>query len=191
MSLSQDAPEQKPDKWHWLIRLCHWSFVVLFGMSWYSAEYGLMQWHYYSGYGVIIVLIIRLLWGVVGNREARFVTFVTSPQKALQHLISLTSKTSCSDPQPIMKTHTPSGGYSVLLMLSLLTLQVLTGLFSIELEGFSGGPLSDYIDYEFSLLLRDWHSKAFCVLSAAISLHLLALVYYQKVLKIKLIRKMR
>jgi cytochrome b len=126
---------------------------------------------------------------VVGNEEARFATFLTSPKQALLHLSNNATKKPF--PPLNMNTHTPSGGYSVLLMLSLLTLQVFTGLFSIELDGFSGGPFSDYIDYELSVLMRQWHGHIFTALSAAIGLHLMAVAYYQKVLKINIISKMR
>ena len=59
---------QKIRVWDLPTRVFHWSIVVLFIVSWISAEIGgtAMQYHLWSGYAILVLVIFRILWGVVG-----------------------------------------------------------------------------------------------------------------------------
>lgn len=168
------------------MRFFHWTLVSLFIACWLSAENGWMQWHYYFGYGVIALLVIRLVWGFVGPKEARFSTFITSPKRAFLYLRNIRKKHANTDTQ----THSPAGGYSVIAMLLLLSGQTASGLFAVETDGFDGGPFSELIDYDLSLEISELHQLNFDILIWFIGLHVLAVVFYQRVLKQKLLQKM-
>ena len=61
--------------WDPVVRLGHWSLVVLFATAYISGEW---DWglHVYAGYGVLAIVAFRLLWGLVGTRHARFTGFL-------------------------------------------------------------------------------------------------------------------
>ncbi len=171
------------NKWDLLVRLSHWSTVLLFGFCWYSAENGMMQWHYYSGYVLLSVICVRTLWGFVGRADAKFVNFIKSPARVLSYLKNIKSSKPADG-------HSPAGGYSVLALLLLLFSQTVSGLFAVETDGFDGGPLSESIDYDLSLSISEFHQLNFDILLAFVALHIIAVMFYQKVLKQKLLQKM-
>jgi len=173
-------------KWDYLVRLCHWLMVGLVGFCWYSAENGLMQWHYYSGYALIAVVVIRIVWGFVGRPEAKFSSFIKSPKTVFSYLSNIKQ----ANQKVSHVTHSPAGGYSVVALLLLLLTQTTTGLFSVETDGWDGGPLSEYIDYDLAVEISELHQLSFDILLGFIVLHILAVVFYQRVLKRKLLQKM-
>ena len=63
-------------------------------------------------------------------------------------------------------------------MLFLLLLQIGLGLFSIDVDGFDGGPFADYLSFKTSRWITDWHEVTFNLLLGFIALHLIAVIYY-------------
>ncbi|MCK5092045.1 MAG: cytochrome B, partial [Gammaproteobacteria bacterium] len=57
--------------WAVLVRTLHWTLVVTFSIA-YLTEDNLMTLHVYSGYAVLIIVLIRTAWGLIGTRYARF-----------------------------------------------------------------------------------------------------------------------
>jgi len=51
--------------WDLPTRLTHWLFVGCVAFSWWSAEQRLMDWHRYSGYTMLGLLVL----GLLGNRR--------------------------------------------------------------------------------------------------------------------------
>src|SRR5690606_14409362 len=92
--------------WDLPTRLCHWLVVLLFLVSWRTAESGAMALHYLSGLGMLGLVLFRLVWGFIGGSTARFAHFLRSPAAVLAYLRSP------SDPR-VRPGHNPLGGYSV------------------------------------------------------------------------------
>ena len=46
--------------WDWPVRLTHWLFVSCLALSWWSAEQRAMDWHRYSGYALLGLLIFTV-----------------------------------------------------------------------------------------------------------------------------------
>lgn len=146
----------------------------------------MMQWHYYAGYGLMTVLVIRIMWGFFGSTEAKFSTFITSPVTVFRYLANIRS----ANTSATYHTHSPAGGYSVIALLTLMLSQAMLGLFAVETDGFDGGPLSELIDYDLALEVSQLHQLNFDILLGFVALHLLAVLFYQKILKQALIQKM-
>ena len=74
--------------WDLPTRLFHWSLAGLMVVSVATAKIGgaATEWHFRSGYAVLALLVFRLLWGVAGDRYARFAAFVRGPRKVLAYL---------------------------------------------------------------------------------------------------------
>ncbi|HKR37287.1 MAG TPA: cytochrome b/b6 domain-containing protein [Steroidobacteraceae bacterium] len=72
--------------WDLPTRLTHWLFVVCLAFSWWTAEQRFMDWHRYSGYTMLGLLVFRIYWGIAGSSTVRFARFVGSPRAVLEHL---------------------------------------------------------------------------------------------------------
>jgi cytochrome b len=156
--------------WDLPTRLFHWLIVLVVGFSWYSAETGMMDWHYRSGIAALGLLAFRLVWGFAGGSTARFTHFLRSPQGVLRYLRR-------HDSSPA--GHNPLGGYSVVAMLLALITQVASGLFAVDVDGLESGPLSYLISFDQGRLAAEVHEIAFTGIQVLVLFHILAIIYYQ------------
>lgn len=120
--------------WDPVVRLGHWSLVVLFAAAYVSGEgdWGL---HVYAGYGVLAIVAFRLLWGLVGTRYARFAGFLRGPRATLAYLKSFAR----GRPEHYLG-HNPAGGWMIVILLAMLALTSWTGLETYGAQGY--GPLA-------------------------------------------------
>ncbi|MGD2055966.1 MAG: cytochrome b/b6 domain-containing protein [Gammaproteobacteria bacterium] len=121
--------------WDPLVRIFHWSLVLGFTIAYVSGEEfpGL---HIYSGYAVFGLLLLRLVWGVIGTRHARFSDFVYRPAVIaafLRDTLLLRARRYLG--------HNPAGGAMILLMLVTLVLTAVSGIAVTGIESGSG-PLA-------------------------------------------------
>jgi len=155
--------------WDLPTRLVHWSLVVLVAFSWWSAENGAMDWHRYSGYTMLGMLVFRVYWGFFGGATARFVQFVRGPRAVIDYLRGVTAK-------PF--GHNPLGAISVVLILLLLLTQVGLGLFAVDIDGLESGPLSRFVSFDTGRALAESHELVFNILMVVIVLHIAAVLAY-------------
>ncbi len=121
--------------WDKFVRLFHWVLVALFAISYISAEE--IEWlHVYSGYTIAALIVLRVIWGLIGSRYARFSDFVPSVATTKAYISGITS----GKPTRYLG-HNPLGGLMVVAFLVMLTLITLSGmkLYAVE-EG--KGPLA-------------------------------------------------
>jgi cytochrome b len=168
-----EAPSVRARLWDGPTRIVHWSLVVLIGFAWWAGETGHMDWHRLAGYGVLGLLVFRLLWGFVGSATARFASFVKGPGETLAYVRTLPSRAHVGHPG-----HNPLGAISVLAILAALVVQVGSGLFAVDVDGLESGPLSDRVDFDTGRLFARWHHLSFSALQALVVLHLIAIVFY-------------
>jgi len=124
--------------WDPLVRYGHWALVLAFAIAWLSAEDeagGPDQFHVWAGYVVGVIVAVRVIWGFIGTRHARFSDFTYSPKTALRYLADL--------PRGRARRyigHGPAAAYMIVALLVCLTVTVATGLLAY---GESGkGPLA-------------------------------------------------
>jgi cytochrome b len=156
--------------WDGFTRLTHWLLVVLIGVSWWTARHHHMDYHRYSGYALVGVLVFRLYWGFLGSTTARFAQFVKGPRSIWRYL---RSRALHSAPG-----HNPLGALSVLALLGVLLAQVTLGLFCVDVDGLESGPLSNWVTFETGRECSRLHQLGFDVLKVFIVLHLAAVVFY-------------
>ncbi|MFZ0468076.1 MAG: cytochrome b/b6 domain-containing protein [Thiogranum sp.] len=120
--------------WDLPVRVFHWSLVILFTLAYFTGDEE-NQLHIYSGYAVLGLVLLRILWGFIGTRYARFADFVYKPGSVIEYLKRLKS----SSPQRYIG-HTPPGGWMILALLASLLVTSATGLQVYGLEG--KGPLA-------------------------------------------------
>ena len=167
--------------WDWPTRLFHWLLVVLIPLQWWTAEQDMMELHMLSGSAVLGLLLFRLLWGIFGSSTARFANFVKGPGAVVSYLSGRAAH---------VLGHNPLGGWSVMAMLGLLSLQVGLGLIASDEDGLNSGPLSHLVDAERSEAAAEWHEQMFEVLLVLIGLHVAAIVFYALVRRRNLVGPM-
>lgn len=172
--LKDGSQALKKPLWDWQLRLCHWLMVVLIAACWWTADIREIVYHGYCAYALLGVLVFRLYWGFFGSSSARFSQFLTGPAAVWRYVKNLAHRQA-----PVHAGHNPVGGYSALVLWFLLLLQIGLGLFSIDVDGFDGGPFTELLKFKTSRMITGWHEIVFNVLLAFIALHLLAILYYR------------
>jgi len=163
------APLSPVRVWDPPTRVAHWSFVIGVLFSWWTAETGRLEWHRWSGYTLLGVVLFRLYWGFFGSSTARFSQFVRGPRVVRSYLRGTWTAA---------PGHNPLGALSVLALLGLLLLQIVLGLFAVDVDGIESGPLSLYVSFETGRLCAEWHEWVFNALMVLVLVHIIAVLYY-------------
>ena len=124
--------------WDPVVRFGHWALVAAFAVAYLSAEEeagGPDPLHVWGGYVVGVLVVLRVVWGFVGPRHARFSDFVRSPIVALAYFRDLLYGRARR-----YVGHSPAGGAMVIALLVCLAATVATGLIAYGEEG--KGPLA-------------------------------------------------
>lgn len=174
------APLETPEKqtvviWDVWIRLFHWSLAVAVIFLLISGETGwqFFEWHRLVGEGVLVLVLFRLCWSLLGSGNASLIALIASPRQVLHHLRGLiTGKVSAE------RGHNAAGGYAVLLMLALVGFQALSGLFIADedelINGVFFGALSSSVSEQlYSLHLLNAH-----FIQAVVALHVIMVFLY-------------
>lgn len=121
--------------WDIFVRVSHWALAAGFFVA-YFTEDNLLLLHVWAGYLVGVLVVLRLLWGVVGPKHARFTDFVCEPRRAAGYLLDLFRFRA-----PRYLGHSPAGGAMAIVLWIGLLVVVWSGLefYAIE-EG--AGPLA-------------------------------------------------
>jgi len=172
--------------WDLPVRLFHWLLVALVLFSFFTGKMkgNWMEWHMYSGYTILALLIFRIVWGFAGSTHARFASFLAGPAAGLRFAKKLFSK----DPAHIAG-HNPIGGWMVIALLLSLLLQAATGLFAnddIAIEG----PLYKLVEKATSDRLTTIHYYNFNVLFFLVLAHIAAVLFHVFVKKENLVSAM-
>ena len=131
---AHDAEPSTVKVWDPLVRIFHWSLVFFFLLAFITGD----DWpklHVLAGYAVSFLIGFRLLWGLVGTRHARFLTFVKSPAVILIYLKNL-----LKFKVPHYLGHNPLGAAMVIVLLLSIALVAFSGMVLIAGEG--QGPLA-------------------------------------------------
>ena len=88
MSLSNTPKTRQVRVWDTLVRVTHWAVAAGITANLLFTEEG-SELHQYVGYIVVGLVVIRLLWGFVGTRYARFSDFFPTPSRIQHHLSDL------------------------------------------------------------------------------------------------------
>ncbi len=108
--------------WDIFVRVSHWAVALGFFVA-YLTEDDLLTLHVWAGYLVGVLVVLRLLWGVVGPKHARFSDFVAGPRTVLVYLRELIAFRA-----PRHLGHSPAGGVMAIALWLGLIAVVWTGL---------------------------------------------------------------
>ncbi|MBI1394749.1 MAG: cytochrome B [Betaproteobacteria bacterium] len=172
--------------WDVPVRVFHWLLLLLVATSVTTAQIGgnAMEYHEWSGYAILALVLFRLLWGVVGSTYARFASFVRGPAIVLDYARALWRGGS-----PFVAGHNPLGGWMVLALLASLLLQACTGLFAND-DIMVEGPLASLVSKDTSDLLTEVHEINASILLTLIAIHVLAVLFHLYFKRENLVRPM-
>lgn len=121
--------------WDPVVRVGHWSLVVLFAVAYLSGEVDLETLHAWAGYAILAIVAFRVLWGFVGTKHARFTDFVFGWAQTRAYARALVR----GRPKHYLG-HNPVGGWMIVALLVVLLLVSWSGLEVYADEG--KGPLA-------------------------------------------------
>src|SRR5258706_11271525 len=112
--------------WDLPVRLFHWALAVVILFSYISGEIGgnWLEWHMYSGFTALGLVLFRVVWGFVGGYHARFANFLRGPGAGMTYLRAFLA----GNFQPTVG-HNPLGAVSALVLLLSVAVQAVTRLF--------------------------------------------------------------
>jgi cytochrome b len=124
--------------WDRFIRFFHWALVILFVVSYLTAE-SQRSIHVWSGYTILVLLVARIVWGFLGGRRARLASFVHRPAVVFSYLKGMLR----GDRQRYLG-HNPLGGWGVIAMLVTLLATLLAGIALLAVD-HKEGPLAMWV----------------------------------------------
>lgn len=112
-----------PALWDRVVRISHWGIAaVVFGNE--VVTRGGSSAHVWIGWIGLGLMALRLVWGFVGPREARFAAFPPSPKRALAHLKDL-----LAGAPKAHGSHNPAGALMVYALWAALAVLIGTGIY--------------------------------------------------------------
>jgi cytochrome b len=124
--------------WDPVVRIGHWLIVAGVLTAYFTGD-DVPTLHVWAGYTVAVVVLVRLIWGVVGTRHARFASFVRGPAAArayFSRLVKGTAKRSLG--------HNPAGAIMIVALLLALAGTTGSGMTLLALDE-GRGPLAPLI----------------------------------------------
>lgn len=153
-------PSYKIRVWDPLIRIFHWSLAAGFLLNYAILEEG-ENLHEWVGYYTLALIAIRIIWGFIGPKNARFSDFWPTPARVKDHL---REHLRGSPPSP--DRHNPVGGLMILALLAGMLATGITGWLSTT-DLFWGEEL-----------IEELHEGAASLVMGLVSLHVTAIVWF-------------
>lgn len=117
--------------WDPVVRLFHWT-VALGCIANLTVLREIKPVHRYVGYVVLAAVAVRLAWGFIGSRHARFGDFVAGPRRTLVYLRAL-----IRGREPRYVGHNPAGALMMVALIVLVGVCGVTG-WMMGLDAFWG-----------------------------------------------------
>lgn len=158
--------------WDPLVRLIHWglALTILLNGAFVDEEGSLHEWIGYSAVGLIGV---RLVWGMIGPRYARFSAFPPNPVSAIRQLTTL-----FKDDKKVHLSHNPLG--------ALMVYNIWLTILLLGVTGYMMGTIQ-FFGIEW---VEEIHEIAFVWLLTSIVLHVGGVVFDTWKTGVPLIRSM-
>ena len=154
--------------WDPLVRMFHWGLAGSFAIA-FLTEDDLLALHVWAGYLILGLIFIRVLWGFVGTRHARWSDFVKQPTEIFTYL-----KATIRSRAARYLGHNPAGGAMVVALMLSVTLTGLSGLAVYGAQELSGpmAPLLSGLSEGWAHALEDIHEVVANLTLLLVLLHL-------------------
>lgn len=164
--------------WDPLVRLIHWSLAACILIN--AVSEGEDDLHMWIGYAAAGLVAIRLAWGLIGPRPARFASFPPNPRAALAHLRAMLpgQGRAPGDTRGVHLSHNPAGALMVYNIWGTVAVIAATGYMMGTMRFFG-------IDW-----VEELHELAFDWLLVSIALHVGGVLYDGWRTRVPLVRAM-
>lgn len=182
-----DAPSAVHPVWDLPVRLFHWSLVALVATALVTGFLAPAWWlgvHRLAGYGIGLLLVLRLVWGRFGPTHARFRDFLFSPAETAGHVAGL-----LRGRPDHYRGHNPAGALMVFALLAVLALLVASGLV-VEGGQEKLGLFKGLVGYATGHGLKQGHEALALLLLGLIGGHLLGVLVESRLARDNLVRAM-
>ncbi len=156
--------------WDILVRSFHWLLLICFIAAYITSQAGMQQTHIFIGYFICLLLIIRITWGFIGSKHARFADFVALPSNVWNYL-----KASFKNNPPHYLGHNPAGGWMVIALITALLVMSASGVILVAVIEFEG-PLLNILSGmsdRWAYLYEELHRQVLDILWILIAGHLI------------------
>jgi cytochrome b len=172
--------------WDPLVRVFHWSLVAAFATA-YIVEDDLLGVHVLAGYLVLGLIAVRLVWGLIGTRHARFTDFVRGPRQVMAYIGDALRLRA-----PRHLGHNPAGGAMVVALLVLVSATGLAGLALYGAQELSGplAPLMGGLSPAWGSTLEEVHEVLANLTLAFIAAHVAGVMFSSLAHRENLVRAM-
>ncbi|HEY9198979.1 MAG TPA: cytochrome b/b6 domain-containing protein [Gammaproteobacteria bacterium] len=131
---------QEVKVWDPLVRVFHWTLVAAFFTAYFTeGEDETLTLHTWAGYIVLGLILVRLLWGFIGTRHARFSDFVYRPAAVKDYVVSVLKLS----PRRYLG-HNPAGGLMIVALIVSLFMTTFFGM-ALYAAGEQAGPLAGWL----------------------------------------------
>lgn len=168
--------------WDIIVRITHWGIALAVLLNGLITEEGETL-HIWVGYIALSLLVLRLLWGIVGTKEARFSSFSPSLGAAKTHISEIFSGKYSEH-----RSHNPLGALMVYALWGTLAVVIATGI------AMTGSPLdslnpqqhieaehhADEKEHEEEEVLEEIHELAANLLLILAALHVAGVAFETK-----------
>jgi len=179
--------ENKIKVWDIPTRLFHWFLVILVIVGLVTGFVSPEWWmgiHIWAGYGTVLLIVFRLLWGIFGSEYSRIETFSFSYREVITHLRELIFL------RPLHYIgHNPAGAMMIFALIFILLGITISGLVVLGGEE-NQGPLAGVVSYRIGDMTGDIHEAMVFVLMALIALHILGVIIESFLTRENLVKSM-
>ena len=114
-----EEPQGAVKVWDPFVRVFHWSLVSCVLLNYFVIDDGETI-HQWLGYVASALVVMRIVWGFIGTRHARFADFFPTPTRLRAHLVAMRSGS--------MEFHPGHNPLGALMMLALMALVLALGV---------------------------------------------------------------
>lgn len=108
---TQEEPHGAVKVWDPFVRVFHWSLVSCVLLNYFVIDDGETI-HQWLGYAASALVVMRIVWGFIGTRYARFADFFPTPARLRHHIVAMRSGT--------VESHAGHNPLGALMMLALM-----------------------------------------------------------------------
>lgn len=159
--------------WDLPTRIFHWSIVALVALGLITGFLSPEWWmgvHTWAGYGTVLLVVFRLVWGVFGSEYSRLETFTFTPKEIIAHIREVIFL------RPTHYIgHNPAGALMIFALIFILAGISLSGLMVLGGEE-NQGPLAGVVSYQVGDLAAEIHDALTFVLMGLVVLHIIGVI---------------
>ena len=173
--------------WDIPTRLFHWLLVGLVALGLITGFLAPEWWmgvHTWIGYGIVVLVVFRLVWSVFGPEYSRIGSFAFPPRKVIEHIRGVLMMR-----PPHYLGHNPTGAVMIFGLMIVLVGISISGLLTLGGEE-NQGPLAGITRFPLGDAAKDVHLFLVIGLMAMILIHVVGVIVECRLTRENLVKSM-